>query len=100
VVETPEGNFYYSGDTALTMDMKIIGEATRLRFAVLCIGDVFTMGVADAARAADWVGVQHVLGVHYDTFPPIRIDRTAAQEVFRRANKTLHLPPIGETINL
>jgi len=43
VVETSEGNFYYSGDTALTMDMKLIGESTRLKFAALCIGDNFTM---------------------------------------------------------
>src|SRR5690348_9440432 len=31
VIETSEGNFYYSGDTALTMDMKLIGES-KLRF--------------------------------------------------------------------
>ena len=35
VVESAEGNFYYSGDTALTMDMKLIGESTRLTFAAL-----------------------------------------------------------------
>ncbi len=39
VVETTDGNFYYSGDTALTYDMKLIGEKTELRFAVLPIGD-------------------------------------------------------------
>src|SRR5579872_6569970 len=38
VIENPDGNFYYSGDTALTLDMKLIGESTRLKFAVLCIG--------------------------------------------------------------
>ena len=52
VVESGEGNFYYSGDTALTMDMKLIGERTKLRFAALCLGDNFTMDFADAVTAA------------------------------------------------
>jgi L-ascorbate metabolism protein UlaG (beta-lactamase superfamily) len=68
VIESPEGNFYYSGDTALTMDMKLIGESTRLTFAVLPIGDNFTMGVADAVKAAEFVRCDEILGVHYDTF--------------------------------
>ena len=57
VIETGDGNFYYSGDTALTLDMKLIGEQTELRFAVLPIGDFFTMGIDDALRAADFVRV-------------------------------------------
>ena len=83
-METPDGNFYYAGDTALTMDMKLIGEDTRLDFAVLPIGDNFTMGAKDAARAAEFVGATDVVGVHYDTFPPIRIDHAKAREAFRR----------------
>ncbi len=100
VVETAEGNFYYSGDTALTLDMKLIGESTRLNFAALPIGDNFTMGVADAIKAAEWVGCDQVLGLHYDTFPPIKIDRAAAVQQFSQAGKTLHLPAIGASINL
>ncbi len=100
VITASEGNFYYAGDTALTTDMKIIGETTRLRFAALPIGDTFTMGVDDAVVAAEWVGCSHVLGVHYDTSPPIRIDARAALERFARAGKTLHLVPIGGSVNL
>jgi L-ascorbate metabolism protein UlaG (beta-lactamase superfamily) len=44
VIESSDGNFYYSGDTALTLDMKLIGEQTKLRFAALPIGDYYTMG--------------------------------------------------------
>ena len=69
VVRTAEGNFYYSGDTALMSDMKLIGESVKLNWAALCIGDTFTMGVEDAIRAAALVGCDQVLGVHYDTFP-------------------------------
>ena len=45
LIEMAAGAFYYAGDTALTYDMKLIGESARLRFAALPIGDNFTMGV-------------------------------------------------------
>jgi L-ascorbate metabolism protein UlaG (beta-lactamase superfamily) len=100
VIESEDGNFYYSGDTALTLDMKLIGEQTELRFAVLPIGDFFTMGIDDALRAAEFVGAVKIVGVHYDTFPPIKLDRDAAQRAATAAGKSLLLPAIGETIDL
>ena len=98
VVETADGNFYYSGDTALTMDMELIGDSTHLKFAALCIGDNFTMGVDDAIEAAKLIRCDQVLGVHYNTFPPIRIDEKAAVQRFKDAGKTLHLLKPGETV--
>jgi L-ascorbate metabolism protein UlaG (beta-lactamase superfamily) len=100
VVETRDGNFYYSGDTALTYDMKLIGEQTKLNFAVLPIGDFYTMGVDDAIRAADFVGATKIVGVHYDTFPPIKIDHEAALKAARARGRELVLPKIGETVSL
>jgi L-ascorbate metabolism protein UlaG (beta-lactamase superfamily) len=100
VIETNDGNFYYSGDTALTSDMKLIGEQTKLRFAVLPIGDFFTMGIEDALRAADLVAATKIVGVHYDTFPPIKIDHEAASHAARAAGKELLLPKIGESIEV
>jgi len=97
VIESADGNFYFSGDTALTLDMKLIGESTKLRFAALCIGDNFTMGPDDAVKAAEFVHCSEILGVHYNTFPPIEIDRAAAQAKFKAAGKRLHLLSIGET---
>lgn len=97
IVETSGGDFYYSGDTALTMDMKLIGETSRLKFAALCIGSNFTMGIDDAVRAADFIRCKEILGVHYDTFPQIMIDHANAQEKFKAAGKNLHLMQIGET---
>jgi len=99
VIESNDGNFYYSGDTALTCDMKLIGEQTTLRFAVLPIGDFYTMGIEDAVRAASLIGVSRIVGVHYDTFPPIQIDRAAATKAAEAAGKELVLPAIGETID-
>jgi len=98
VVESSDGNFYYSGDTALTYDMKLIGEGVKLNFAIFPIGDFFTMGIEDAVRAAEFVGVSKFVGVHYDTFPPIKLDRPAALAAARAAGKELLLPAIGETI--
>ena len=97
VVESAGGNFYYSGDTALTMDMKLIGESTRLAFAALCIGGNFTMDAADAVRAAAFVNCDQIVGVHYDTFPPIKIDHEEARKKFQAAGKKLHLLKVGES---
>jgi L-ascorbate metabolism protein UlaG (beta-lactamase superfamily) len=100
VIETSDGNFYYSGDSALTTDMKLIGEQTELRFAVLPIGDFFTMGIEDALCAANFVRVTKIVGVHYDTFPPIKLDHAAAAKAAQAAGKELLLPKIGETIDI
>ncbi len=100
VVDSPDGCFYYSGDSALTLDMQLIGGEFSPRFAVLPIGDNFTMGAADAAKAAGYVQCKKVVGVHYDTFPPIKIDRQEAARTFQKAGVDLLLPAIGETIEV
>ncbi|MGA2028596.1 MAG: metal-dependent hydrolase [Verrucomicrobiota bacterium] len=97
VIESADGNFYFSGDTALTLDMKLIGKSTKIKFAALCIGDNFTMGPDDAVKAAEFVQCNEILGVHYDTFPQIKINHEIAVEKFRVAGKTLHLLRPGET---
>lgn len=99
LVETPHGAFYYSGDTALTCDLKLIGESTRLRFAALPIGDTFTMGVDDAIKAAEFLRCDEILGMHYNTFPPIRIDTADAVRRFKAAHKNLYLLLPGESHN-
>ena len=92
-------SFYYSGDTALTYDMKLIGEQWTIDFAMLCIGDHFTMGVEDAIRAAEFTGAYRVIGMHYDTFPPIELDKAAAKKKFDDAGRNLILMEIGETLS-
>jgi L-ascorbate metabolism protein UlaG (beta-lactamase superfamily) len=100
VVTTDEGSFYFSGDTALTMDMKILAEKYELSWAALCLGDNFTMGPRDAATAARWVGAKEVIGMHFDTFPPIAIDHASARAEFANAGVKLHLLQPGETIDV
>ena len=98
VLESAERTFYYAGDTGLTLDMKLIAEEFKIDFALLPIGNNFTMGITDAIRAANFVGTQKIIGMHYDTFPPIEIDKTAAVLTAKRAEKDLVLMEIGETI--
>jgi L-ascorbate metabolism protein UlaG (beta-lactamase superfamily) len=77
--------------------MKLIGETQKLKFAALCIGDNFTMGVEDAVRAAEFVRCNDILGLHYNTFPPIRINEAEAIEKFKAAGKRLHLVQPGQS---
>ncbi|MES2330307.1 MAG: metal-dependent hydrolase [Bacteroidota bacterium] len=95
-----EGKFYYSGDTALTLDMQLIPSWAELDFAVLPIGDNFTMDVADAVRAADFIECSTIVGVHYNTFGFIQVNEEEAKQTFAKAGKKLLLPSIGETIDI
>ena len=97
---TDEGNFYYSGDTALTLDMQLIPRWAKVDFAVLPIGDNFTMDAEDAAIAAEFVQTHQVIGVHYDTFGYIKIDHQKAIDNFTNSKINLILPAIGESIEI
>lgn len=97
VVESSEGNFYYAGDTALTYDMKLIGDYRNVDFAFLPIGDNFTMGVDNAIIAAEFIKCRNIIGMHYDTFGYIKIDTDAAARKFRNSGNTLTLFSVGET---
>ena len=100
IVTGKEGSFYYSGDTALTLDMQLIPKWVKLNFAVLPIGDNFTMGYADAVEAAKMIECKNIVGVHYDTFGFIKIDHEKATKAFAAAGCKLHLIEIGKTITL
>jgi L-ascorbate metabolism protein UlaG (beta-lactamase superfamily) len=70
VIRMPGGfTIYHAGDTALFSDMKLIGELYKPDLAMLPIGDHFTMGPRDAAHAIRFLGVKHVIPMHYATFP-------------------------------
>lgn len=97
---TEEENFYYAGDTALTLDMQLIPRWTELNFCILPIGDNYTMDVDDAIIAADFVKCHVIVGVHYNTFDFVKIDTEKACAAFKAAGKTLLLPEIGKTIEL
>ena len=74
---------YFAGDTGLHKDMELIQEEFGfIDFAFLPIGDVFTMGISDAVEAAYIINADSVIPMHYDTFPPIRVDIEKAKREF------------------
>ena len=100
VIEGEHKNIYIAGDTALTMDMKLIPLQIKLDLAILPIGDNFTMGIDDAILASDFVQCDKVLGYHFDTFGYIEIDHEEAKRKFFDKNKDLMLLEIGDSIEL
>jgi L-ascorbate metabolism protein UlaG (beta-lactamase superfamily) len=100
IIEGERKTIYIAGDTALTMDMKLIPMQTKLDLAILPIGDNFTMGIDDAIIASDFVKCDKILGYHFDTFGYIEIDHEAAKRKFFEKDKDLMLLEIGESIEL
>ncbi len=75
VADADSTTFYHAGDTALMTEMRdVIAPYLEPDAAALPAGDHFTMGPMQAAIAADWLGVDYAIPMHYDTFPPIEID--------------------------
>ncbi len=97
-ITTNRDNFYYAGDTALTLDMKLIGDYLKTDFALLPIGDNFTMGVDDAVIASDFIQCDNIIGLHYDTFGFIVVDHDEAKKKFSEKGKELTLMEIGESV--
>lgn len=94
-------SIYIAGDTALTKDMELIPmTCPKLDIAVLPIGDNFTMGYEDACLASDFIDCNKIIGYHYDTFPPIKIDKEKAVNYFKDKGKQLILLDVGESMSV
>jgi L-ascorbate metabolism protein UlaG (beta-lactamase superfamily) len=90
---------YFAGDTALTYDMKLL-EDENLNWAFLPLGDNYTMGADDAIKASAFINCKNIIGIHYDSFPVIKIDKEEVAEKFLKAGLNLKLPAIGDTLEL
>jgi len=100
IIEGEHKTIYIAGDTALTMDMKLIPLQTKLDLAILPIGDNFTMGIDDAIIASDFIECDKILGYHFDTFGYIEIDHEEAKRKFFDKDKDLMLLEIGESVEI
>lgn len=80
-------HIYHAGDTALITDMTLL--EGQVDIALLPIGDNFTMGPEDAARAVDMIKPRVVIPMHYDTWPLIAQDA----EAFR-----VRVEPLAEVV--
>ena len=94
-------NVYFAGDTALFSDMKLIGQKDPLDYAVLPIGDNYTMGLEDAALAAQWLNTKNVIPIHYNTWPVIAQEAGRYKEVTEGMTRAaVHIVEPGGTLEL
>ncbi|MFW6192403.1 MAG: metal-dependent hydrolase [Gemmatimonadota bacterium] len=86
---------YHAGDTALLKDMELL--RGQVDVALLPIGDNFTMGPEDAARAVGMIEPDRVVPIHYDTFELIEQDPAEFRRLVGKASKVVVLEP-GESL--
>ncbi len=90
---------YHAGDTGLFLDMKLIGELNSVDIALLPIGDNFTMGIDDAARAVDFLKPKLVVPMHYNTFEAIQSDPKVFKEKVEQKGVTVRILQPGESMD-
>ena len=88
---------YHTGDTALTLDMQLL--AGRVDVMCVAIGDNYTMGPEDAARAVELVKPRTVIPMHYGTFPVLVQDPAAFIKAVSNSATVKVLGP-GDTTDL
>jgi L-ascorbate metabolism protein UlaG (beta-lactamase superfamily) len=88
---------YFAGDTSIFGDMRLIAELYHPRIAFLPIGDTYTMGPQQAAKACELLGVTQVVPMHYGTFPSLTGTPGRLRELVEpRGVQVIELKP-GET---
>ncbi|MBR5163253.1 MAG: MBL fold metallo-hydrolase, partial [Schwartzia sp.] len=82
-------------------DMKLIGRKDSIDYALLPIGDNYTMGLEDAALAVQWLNAANVIPIHYDTWPVIEQDVKKYQELTEASTRAhVHIVQPGESLEL
>lgn len=100
VIRCPDGDvIYHAGDTAVFLDMQLIGEMYRPKVALLPIGGHFTMDPKGAGKALELLAVDHVVPMHYGTFPVLA---GTPDELQQHAPAHVHIHAIqpGDTMDL
>ena len=88
---------YFAGDTSVFGDMRLIAEMHRPAIAFLPIGDLYTMGPEQAAKACELLAVKQVVPMHYGTFPALTGTPARLRELVEpHGVQVLELKP-GET---
>lgn len=91
---------YYSGDSALFGDMKLYGEMFDIDYAVLPIGDNYTMGPQDALRAAKLLQAKTVIPIHYNTWPVIEQNPEELKQEAEKEGIKTQIMKSGDSISL
>lgn len=100
IIEMDGTTVYHAGDTALFMDMQLIGQRERPDVAILPIGDNFTMGIDDAVAAAEFVRAGLTIPMHYGTFDLIDVDPNEFKTKAENQGLQVQVMEIGETIEV
>lgn len=101
IIKFNEGiTVYYSGDTALFGDMKLFGELFDIDYAVLPIGDNYTMGPEDTVKAARFLKAKTIIPVHYNTWPIIAQNPKYLKERAAKENVSIKMINPGESVEL
>jgi L-ascorbate metabolism protein UlaG (beta-lactamase superfamily) len=89
---------YHVGDTGLFSDLQLVKARDHIDVALVPIGGHYTMDRHDAVTAADWIGADTVIPIHYNTFPPVETDDQAFKSDVesKTSSKVVILQP-GET---
>jgi L-ascorbate metabolism protein UlaG (beta-lactamase superfamily) len=90
---------YHAGDTALFLDMQLIGRA-GIDVALLPIGDNYTMGPDDALTALDFLRPKAAVPMHYNTWPPITQDGAAFAARAAVAGHTVRVMKPGDALEV
>jgi L-ascorbate metabolism protein UlaG (beta-lactamase superfamily) len=92
---------YHAGDTGLFSDMKLIGDLYHPDVALLPIGGRYTMGTAEAMMAAQFIGANQVIPIHYNTWDKIAADPHSFKRALEKATdiRVTVLQP-GESIEI
>ena len=92
---------YHTGDTGIFGDMQLLGRLENIDYALVPIGDNFTMGPGDAVEAVGLIKPKAVVPMHYNTWPLIAQDpEKFRKEVENRYNIPVHIVAPGQSISL
>ncbi|KXK02488.1 MAG: metal-dependent hydrolase [Chlorobi bacterium OLB4] len=100
IIKSGDKTVYHAGDTALFMDMKLIGEMNEINHAFLPIGDNFTMGIDDAVKAAEFINAETITPIHYNTFDVIKVDAEEFKRKLESTGKQCKIMNPGDTIEI
>jgi len=100
LIQADGKTLYHAGDTALTVEMQLLGQRNKIDLAMLPIGDNFTMGPEDAVAAAEFLKPGLTVPMHYNTFPPIKQDPAAFVAMLEVAGLKGKAPGVGEVMEL
>lgn len=99
LIETGGTKIFHAGDTGLTREFELIGNLYKPHYAMLPIGGHFTMGVEEAAVAAQMLNAEEYIPMHYNTFDVIAANPEDFKTSVEAQGKICHIMNINDVLN-